>query len=95
MMTNREMLEYMKTLAATAKPINDADYASARQIDAENYFFGRFDENFVKLNSQEYEAYCIKATAVERIDRAMELVSRHFCFKRAGRKFVPMSGEAA
>jgi hypothetical protein len=70
-------LSYLKTLAADARPISEADYGSQRQIDAENDFFDALDLQLSgKLTDGEsdaFAAYCLKATTDERIDEALRL----------------------
>jgi hypothetical protein len=61
-------------LADAARPINDADWGSDRQVEAENRLF-----EFVRsiLSDDEFErleAFCLKATSEEMIDEALLLV---------------------
>ena len=38
-------MTYLEQLAAVARPINDDDYGSDRQVDAENDFFDALDQH--------------------------------------------------
>jgi hypothetical protein len=61
-------------LAADARPINDDDWGSERQQDAER----RFDEAFLAVMggklTDRHRVWCLKATTEERIDECMRLL---------------------
>jgi hypothetical protein len=71
------MIDYLETLASAAKPINDGDYGSLRQVRAENDFFDALDQFLTgKLDDEDgddFAAFCLKATADERINEGMRL----------------------
>ena len=70
-------MTYLEQLAAAARPINNDDYNSDRQIDAEKDFFEALDLHLAgKLTEEErddFDAYCLRATADERIDEGLRL----------------------
>ena len=61
-------------LANQARPTNDDDWGSARQIAAENLFFDRVRELLTEPEFELLETYCLKATTNEMIDEALRLV---------------------
>jgi hypothetical protein len=71
-------MAYIHELAAAARPINDADYGTERQITAENDFFDALDLELTgKITNQEADAFagfCAKATTDERIAEGLRLV---------------------
>lgn len=60
-------------LAADARPIDDSDWGSDRQIEAEN----RFHEALKRVlgETPEYDDWCLKATSVEIIDEGLRMVT--------------------
>ncbi len=80
-------LEQIEALAALARPINEADADSERQIDAENTFFDACvevdAETFEADNNSEFSRFCLKATSEERIDEALKLIRAHFAASHA------------
>lgn len=72
-----EPMEELERLAASARPMNDDDCGSDRQVNAENLFFDRVAG---LLDGPEGTAwddlcnYCSKATPEERIDEAMRVL---------------------
>lgn len=67
----------LMALAQAARPINEDDYASDRQINAENRFF----EECVKVDpvafseESDFASYCLKATTDEAVDEAIRILS--------------------
>jgi hypothetical protein len=61
-------------LARTARPINDADWGSARQVAAENQFFASIKPLISASDWDELETFALRATTDERIDFALRLV---------------------
>ena len=72
-------MTYLEQLAASARPVNDADYGTDRQIAAENDFFDQLDLHLAgKLSEEEitaFGAYCSKATTDERITEGLRLAT--------------------
>lgn len=64
-----ELADELRALAKVGRPINDVDYATKRQIDAENAFFARLEELGVDLDKLFINN--LKATADERIDAGL------------------------
>jgi hypothetical protein len=64
-------------LAARARPINDDDWGSKRQIDAQNLFFQEVEKVLPADKFADLDNYCLKATTDEMIDRALEMLSEH------------------
>jgi hypothetical protein len=68
---------YLEQLAAAARPIDDDDYGSVRQTNAENDFFATLDQHLAgrltPAETDNFDAFCLKATAVERIDEGLRL----------------------
>jgi hypothetical protein len=56
-------------LAAAARPVNDGDWGSERQIAAQNAFF-----DAVGPLGDGFDAFCLKATVDEMIDEALRVV---------------------
>jgi len=56
-------------LANSAHPINDDDWGTERQIDAQNAFFNAAEE--MGLDMDDFEEYAHKATAEEMIGEAL------------------------
>jgi hypothetical protein len=73
-------MTYLEKLAIAARPINDADYGSKRQIDAENDFFDALDLHLTgKLTlaeTQAFDSFCLKATTNERISEGLRLARK-------------------
>lgn len=65
------VLSEMQTLAQAARPLNDEEDGSERQIDAENAFFARVEEILPPEVDAALSRYCLKATTDERLDEAM------------------------
>jgi hypothetical protein len=72
-------MTYLEQLAAVARPINDDDYGSDRQVDAENDFFDALDQHLAgkltEVEMDDFDAFCLKATADERIDEGLRLAA--------------------
>lgn len=71
-MTSKTLAE-LDTLAQEARPKNDADFGSERQIEAENAFYDAFQT--VVGDSPDFDAYCLDATLDERIDEALRIAN--------------------
>jgi hypothetical protein len=76
MMSPAQKIAHFVKLADEARPLNDDEWGSERQIAAENFFFGEFDINFPKLNDERFQDFCLKATTEEMLDEALRLI-RH------------------
>jgi hypothetical protein len=59
-------------LAKTARASSEADWGTARQIDAENTFFDAF--HAVMGDTPEFDDWCLKATSDEMISKALTMV---------------------
>jgi hypothetical protein len=68
------MTTTLTELAQAARCIDDTDWGSSRQVEAENAFFDAVRPRLSQRQWDDLEAYCLKATHDERIDRALELV---------------------
>jgi hypothetical protein len=66
-----------KDLAAQARPVNDDDWGSGRQIDAQNLFFQEVEKVLPADKFADLDNYCLKATTDEMIDKAIEMLSEH------------------
>ena len=64
----------LSSLAASARPIDDDDYGSGRQIEAQNAFFVFVEKQMHPMAFEEFEAWCLKATPDEMIDEAIRLL---------------------
>ena len=64
-----------QALAAAARPINDDEWGSERQIDAQNLFFEEVEKVLPAETFEALEAYCLKATTDEMIDEALRLLA--------------------
>lgn len=74
-MTTETIARY-QLLANDAKPVNDDEWGSERQIAAQNAFHAAMQRD--GLITPAYEAYCLKATVEEMVDEGMRLVIRRF-----------------
>lgn len=72
------MIARFEALAQAARPTNDDDWGSERQIAAENKFFRAVKATLRPADFYALEAYCDKATTDEMIDEAMRLVRSKF-----------------
>jgi len=72
-------MTHLEQLAAAARPTNDDDYGTERQINAENNFFAYLDEylgdKLTEAEHEEFTDYCTKATTDERITEGLRLAS--------------------
>ncbi|WP_264048953.1 hypothetical protein [Methylobacterium flocculans] len=68
----------LDALAKSARPLDDDDWGSDRQIEAENAFFGACEEEFSNLFDEDsaFADFALKATSEERIDKALRLVRK-------------------
>lgn len=69
------MIININELAKDARPINDNDWGSERQIRAENEFFAEVENRVTRAQFAKLDAYCLKATTEERIDAALVLIA--------------------
>lgn len=67
-------LAEIKELASIARPLDDDEDSTDRQIDAENAFFERVEEVLPPDVMNKLSHYCLKATTDERIDEALHQV---------------------
>jgi len=67
----------LEQLAADARPIDETDWGSERQIDAENLFFDECRRHRPTTfdDAGDFADWCLKATTDERIDEAMRLLA--------------------
>jgi len=70
MTTNAEIVE----LARAARPIDDADWGSERQIEAENVFMAAVEARLPIRKLSALHDYALKATTEEWIDEALRLM---------------------
>ena len=71
-----QKLADLEILAERARPLNDDDWGSERQIDAENAFFAACEEAYPHLfhEDSEFSQWALKATTEEMIDHALTLI---------------------
>lgn len=69
-----DAIKKIEALGKVAKPINDDDWGSDRQIDAENKFFEAVQKVVSKKVFEGLEGYCLKATSYEMVDAGIEAV---------------------
>ena len=69
-------LAYFESLADLARPRDDSDYGSDRQVGAENLLFVMLEVSFPETFAEEsaFSAWSLKATTEERLAEAMRLV---------------------
>lgn len=80
MTITRQQFDALQTLAATARPMDDDDYGSERQVDAENVFWNACaqavgapygDEWDGSGLGDDFDTWCLKATTDEMLDEAI------------------------
>lgn len=71
-----ETLTDLDALAKGARPLDDEDWGSDRQIESENAFFDACEGAFPELfdEGSAFADFALKATSEERIDEALRLV---------------------
>lgn len=71
-----QKLTDLEVLAGSARPLNDQDWGSERQIEAENAFFTACEEAYPHLfhEGSEFSEWALKATSEEMIDHALTLI---------------------
>lgn len=71
-------LTTFEELAAYAKPLDDTEWGSNRQIEAENTFFHIAREQFPELfsDNSDFSMWALKATTDEMLDHAMALIRK-------------------
>lgn len=67
---NAELVELVKKMAEDAKPLNDEEWGSERQINAENAFFEKLEE--LGMDMDEFTDKNFKATSTESIAAGLE-----------------------
>ena len=67
----------LNKLAALARPLDDDDWGSTRQIDAQNCFSKKSKKVLPANKFADLDSYCLKATTNEMIDHAIEMLSEH------------------
>lgn len=70
----REVTQSLTAKAQAAKCIDEADYGSDRQIEAENAFFEEVEALVGPDSWEGFEGRTLKAATDERIDAAMEML---------------------
>lgn len=68
-------MDNIQKLAQDARPINDDDLGSKRQVDAEIAFFEKVQSVVSTESFEKLEDYCLKATTDEMIDEALKIAS--------------------
>ena len=69
------MLVELDALADVARPIDDDDWGSERQVEAQNAFFIRVEAILPRDQFEELEGFCLKANVDEMVDEAMRLIA--------------------
>lgn len=64
-------IKLIEKLAADARPMNDEDWGSERQINAINIFFYHAECERPDAFGEDFEAFCLKATDEEMIDECL------------------------
>jgi hypothetical protein len=64
--------ETLYTLAQAARPLDDDDWGSERQVTAQNAFFVYVERQMHPVAFAELEDYAMKATTDEMIDEAIK-----------------------
>lgn len=67
-------MKTIEQLAAAARPVNDDDWGTDRQIKAENAFFERVRSLISRERYETLNDYCLKATTDEMIDEGLRVV---------------------
>jgi hypothetical protein len=70
------MTKSLAELAAAARPRNDDDWGTPRQVRAQNTFFAVVRGQISPRSFANLEAYCLKATTDEMIDAALVAVAK-------------------
>lgn len=65
-----------EALAAPAYPLNDDDWGSNRQLDAENAFFETVERELPGIFSVEFTHWLLKATTEEMLDETLNRIAR-------------------
>lgn len=73
---NEEKLARLAELANDAKPLNDDEWGSDRQIDAQNTFCDVVESLVSAEAFAEYEDYCMKATTDELIAEGLRIARK-------------------
>jgi len=78
-----KQLKELETLAETGRPLDDDDYGSERQVDAENLFWFKlhdvFGDGFGEVGlGEDFDRWCLKATTEEMLDEALKLIDKRF-----------------
>lgn len=71
---NTKTILYFTKLGNDAKCINEADYASVRQQNAENKFWIELQKVLVPTKWEKLETYALKATIEESVAYALRLL---------------------
>ena len=77
----------LEAMAKEARPVNDADWGSERQIEAENRFYEKALATMGGDDRHDFEMWALKATSEEAIEEAIKLCSP-FLRWRSDRKIV-------
>jgi len=64
-------------LASAARPTNDDDWGSERQVTAQNLFFYEIEKVLPADQFAALEAFCLKATTDEMVDEAIKMLSEY------------------
>lgn len=71
-------LAELEEMARIARPIDDDEWGSERQIEAENDFFDACEdalpEVFDRESDTDFNRFCLKATSNEMIDEALKIL---------------------
>jgi hypothetical protein len=74
-MTRNATYDKLKAMAFDAMPINDADWGSERQLDAEHDFFAEAEHCCGEF-SDDFANWALKATTDEYIKEAMRIIAQ-------------------
>jgi len=68
-------IQEIENIIAQARPLNDEDWGSERQITLENEVYSYLEEVLTPAQLEAFENYANKATVNERLDAALYVVN--------------------
>lgn len=89
MTIKRQQFDELQKLAAIARPMDDDDYGSERQVDAENIFWNAcakalgapYDDGYDGSGlGEDFDRWCLKATTEEMLDEAIAELKKLIAF---------------
>ena len=71
---NPETIAQLQELAKLARCVDDADWGSDRQVDAENAFYQEARRHMTQVQIEKLDSYTLKSTTEEGIGYALSLL---------------------